>query len=164
MIIDSSNIKVFPFAKYRDDLTDLGSRLFYENNISQLIKQLIDTEGFIISGSVDTLGNITSSLCFNLYGYYFEVSAGNLVDETAKTDVYAVIEVSGVVPELQGQDDTTKKFTALQFVGTPPKSTETTKHYLRILTKSGNNWILDTNSYVKFNTQSLKIEKIDGKH
>lgn len=164
MIIDSSNIKVFPFAKYRNDLTDLGSRLFYENNISRLIKQLIDTEGFIISGSVDTLGNITSPLCFNLYGYYFEINSGNLVDSTANTNVYAVIDVSGNPPELQGQDNELQQFTAIEFVGTKPKGCETSKHYISILKKVGNNWVIDLDSYTKFDVISLKIDKIDGKH
>ena len=69
--LSSTAVKVFPFARYRESRIDLSSRLFYEYNVARLIKQLIDTEGFIISGKIDeTTCSVSETVALNIGGYY----------------------------------------------------------------------------------------------
>lgn len=167
MYISSDKIKVFPFAKYRGNNYDLGSRLFYENNISRLIYQLIDTDGFIISGNVNNNGVvIDSTFDFNLKGYYFSISAGTSLvpaDIGNADAIYAQISLTDTTPaELQGQDNDDNNFEPLQIV-TQPSISENTFN-LKLLDKTDNRWQIAKESYVKFNPTSLNITKIDGKH
>ena len=91
----STAVKVFPLSKNRP--TDRSSRLFYEDNVTNMITQVIDTEGFIIKPSLseeirkeysadgyfeltkDSNGDYflrlssQHSLVFNLGGYRFEL-------------------------------------------------------------------------------------------
>lgn len=96
--INKDAISVFPLAKNRP--SDRSARLFYENNVANIIRQLVDTEGFIIlpeagtdatqdlfvlnndssktilDGSEESLKitfSINAPLVFNLYGYYFNI-------------------------------------------------------------------------------------------
>ncbi len=96
--INKDAISVFPLAKNRP--SDRSARLFYENNVANIIRQLVDTEGFIIlpeagtdatqdlfvlnndssktilDGAEDLLKitfSINAPLVFNLYGYYFNI-------------------------------------------------------------------------------------------
>ena len=110
MFIASINVKAFPLAKYRSPgSADNTSRLFYEQNVSNLIRQLIDTQGFVVSGSVSPQGVVTDTLCFNLYGYYFELTTGtNLIDTSVSDSNYvlASITLTSTSPyEISGQDN-----------------------------------------------------------
>ncbi len=94
----SDNISIFPLAKNRT--SDRGARLFYEHNIANIIRQLTDVQGFIISpteeefnqsvnkedvdtyvrATAETSNNLTKlnlifnkDFIFNLYGYYFHI-------------------------------------------------------------------------------------------
>lgn len=175
MNISSKQIKVFPFAKYRNTV-DLGSRLFYENNISRLIYQLVDTDGYVISGAVNTNGILTESLMMNIHGYYFEIASGESLipnDETDTGELYAYIKVSKeisdstgsvVPPQIIGQDDNTKGFTALNLTFTEPTSTEDDIFSILLLVKDSSGWKINESVYTKFDTKSLNITKIDGKH
>ena len=97
--IDSSSIHVFPLAKNRTE--DRAARMFYEDIIAILVRQLIDTKGFIITPSRGNLQlDITNDaeytedstkvkyvfklkdvFAFNLNGYYFELNAGSVIYE-----------------------------------------------------------------------------------
>lgn len=167
MFINSDKIKVFPFAKYNRPTNDLGSRLFYECNIARLVTQLIDTDGFIISGAVDTGASITETLKFNIKGYYFEITAGvSLIpDDIKHTDsmIYGVVTLNDNPEELSGQDnDFSGKFEALSITTIRP--TEDTVFYLKLLEKVGEEWHIPEESYFRYNVSSINITKIDGKH
>jgi len=175
MNISSDKIKVFPFAKYRNTV-DLGSRLFYENNISRIIYQLVDTDGYVISGAVNTNGILTEALKINLHGYYFEIASGQSLVPTDETDtgkIYAYIKVSKemsdnngsvVPPQLIGQDDNTNSFTAFNVTFTEPAGTEDDIFSILLLVKDSSGWKINDYVYTKFDTKSLNITKIDGKH
>lgn len=172
--ISSDKIRVFPFSKYRDT-ADLGSRLFYENNISRIIYQLIDTKGFVISGEVDSQGTVTTMLALNLHGYYFEIDIGeSLIPNDAKDKVYAYLQISkqkidqtsgSIKPsELQGQD-ANDNFEPFILSATLPQSTDDYDIFgIELLTKSNNSWKFSDSVKTKFDTKSLNITKIDGKH
>lgn len=177
MFLASQSVKVFPLAKYRSvESLDITSRLFYEQNVSNLIRQLIDTQGFIISGTVFTNGIVNSDapFCFNLYGYYWEIAANtNLVDSGVSNGTYVIAQIqmqertpdinTGVIPpqEIEGQD-VEGEFQALQI--NTVTQLPTNGIYLVLLQKQGNNWIIPDSSYNKFDSKSLSITGIDGKH
>lgn len=173
--LSSNSIKVFPFARYRSTAVDISSRLFYEYNVARLINQLIDTKGFIISGSVkEDDCTVTNTLSFNIGGYYFEVSIGtSLRPSDSSNSVYAYIILSDSVtdennqqtpPELLGQDDQ-NEFKALNLCDEEPVSVKGTVIYLKIAEKgSDGKWKLSDDSYKKFSLNSLTLNKIDGKH
>lgn len=175
MNISSDKIKVFPFAKYRNTV-DLGSRLFYENNISRIIYQLVDTDGYVISGAVNSIGELTETLKINIHGYYFEIASGQSLipsDETDTGKIYAYIKVSKEItdstgsvlpPQLIGQDDNTKGFTAFNLTFTEPTGSEDDIFSIPLLVKDSSGWKINDSVYTKFDTKSLNITKIDGKH
>ena len=175
MYIDSERIRLFPFAKYRPHLMDLGSRLFYENNISRLITQLIDTNGFIISGSIrfDKSTNdvlVDTLMRFNIQGYYFEIDPGvSILPANNATEIYAYIKLTEQAldpesneispPELEGQDEVLK-FTGLTIDTTIPEGAIG----IKLAIKDGDQWKIPESSFYKFSSESLNISKIDGKH
>lgn len=89
MYILSDHIKVFPAGKYRSiKSNDYTSRIFYEQNVSNLIRQLIDVPGFIISGDISTQGLISEDFSINLYGYNFIINSGiNLISINSSNQV-----------------------------------------------------------------------------
>lgn len=173
----SQYVKIFPFAKYRSsDSQDITSRLFYEQNVSNLIRQIIDTQGFIISGGVTFQGitNSDASFCFNLYGYYFEISPNvNLVDPSVQNPNYVIASIKmqerqpdlqNILPplEIEGQDKA-GEFKALSIDTVTQLPSEGI--YLVLLEKdSSDNWHVYEDSYSKFDVMSLNITGIDGKH
>lgn len=165
--IESEKIDVFPFAKYRPD--HLNNRLFYENNLTRLIRQLVDTEGFIISGGIDEKGKTTSVFEINIHGYYFRIEGGTELVDSSSTDstltgssLYACIQLDDNM-ELKGQVNEQDQFTALYFTTDTPSST-TNLFSIKIAEKVDNNWQLVTTLNQKFSANSLTITEIDGKH
>lgn len=174
----SQYVKIFPFAKYRSSTTqDITSRLFYEQNVSNLIRQIIDTQGFIISGGVTFQGitNSDASFCFNLYGYYFEISPNvNLIPPEGQNSNYIIASIKmqerqpnlqNILPplEIEGQDNSEGVFEPLVIEAVNILPSEGI--YLVLLEKdSSDNWHVYEDSYSKFDVMSLNITGIDGKH
>ena len=125
--ISSNNISVFPLSKNRPN--DRSARLFYEHNIANLIRQLIDVEGFIIQPSSSTDLSLSVStdgdkiiirtgtpITFNLYGYYFSIAANsslltvnaNELDASGGNNIiklFAVLNIDDKSNEIAGYDD-----------------------------------------------------------
>lgn len=179
MYLLSNNVTVFPVAKNRKDVAN-GGRLFTEEYVSNLIRQLIDSNGFIIENSYDSGSAIDDvvNLKFNLHGYYFDVrfTIQELIDEYNQTNtltgtkyVYAIINIDSATKELNGQDEYlrvgVKSYTGLEIkiLDTNPSSGE----YLKLfdIIKNGSNITVSPSkeSYQKFNPTSLLITEIDGK-
>lgn len=85
----SACVSVFPIAKNRV-VNGRQQRLLYEDNIANLIRQLSDACGFVISTGENAVKLFQdedgarvkiNNLAFNLYGYYFSISASNTVVE-----------------------------------------------------------------------------------
>lgn len=162
MYLDSDKIKVFPFAKTRAD-DDISSRLFYEENISRLVRQVVDTEGFVVSGGITSTG-ITSQegLAINIHGYYFYIEKEtSIVPDESSTTCYASIKLTsgGSVSELIGQDNDKGKFDALNFTNIPPEDTNV--FYVKLAEKTTTGWVINNELKRKFN---FGYSAIDGKH
>ena len=161
--IKSTDISIFPLAKPRQNNT---SRLFYEQNVTNLLRQLMDTDGFIIQPCELDGNKCKGELIFNLYGYYFKINNGaTLVDDLNGTYIIARITLTETEPvEIDGQDDN-DLYTGLDIICTDTISNDNTNSKtLVIFEKINDSWQPYNSSFNKFNPQSLIITGIDGKH
>ena len=131
--INTSSIHVFPLAKNRQE--DRSARLFYENNIANLTRQVVDNVGFIITPKSEDLSTgisykmsttqpvngdyvgydfiLKSDFCFNLYGYYFMLEPETTIIQVnfhrQKADLQKIADVYAAIVvnngEILGQDD-----------------------------------------------------------
>ncbi len=131
--IDKGSIHVFPLAKNRSE--DRAARLFYEDNIANIVRQVTDTTGFIIAPVANDLKSkvtyvksttqpananivrydfiLNDSFSFNLYGYYFMLDSGTTIVQVdfdaTKSELQHVADVYAAIivndGEVQGQDD-----------------------------------------------------------
>ena len=138
MNITSSSISVFPLAKNRT--SDRSARLFYENNVANLIRQLIDVEGFIISKDelklsmsssvvsdhfVELCLAVINPLVFNLHGYYFNVRGNSIVykydkinasETTLEDSLYAMLRIDNITNEIIGFDNASDEYEGLHIL------------------------------------------------
>lgn len=161
--IKSTDISIFPLAKPRQNNI---SRLFYEQNVTNLLRQLMDTDGFIIQPCELDGNKCKGELIFNLYGYYFKINDGaTLVDDLNGKYIVATIKLTENEPvEIDGQDDN-DLYTGLNIICRDTISNDNPNvKTLTIFEKVDNNWQPCSSSFNKFNPQSLIITGIDGKH
>ena len=192
--VPSSNVSAFPLAKprYSYDNNNLQrdiprDRLLTEGNISNIIRQLLDTQGFMISccdsvvegsntGTGTGEGSTTQKLLdveFNLYGYNFRLhnwQIPNFLGTGSSFTIYAKLN-DIVNDEINGQDTTDGVYTGLIMcdrleegdIGfallTIEGCTVTADKVITDFTYS-----VPNESYIKFNGSSLKIGGIDGKY
>lgn len=168
--INSEHISIFPFSKIRNNKDK--DRLFYENNIAGIIRQLIDTEGFIITApeKIQLESSLDSKLEFNLHGYNIIIDEGAYIFESVPQDVnhiYAeiILDTSGVTPEISGQD-VDNYFEGLEIIATKNKlpSSENNKYRLELFELIDNIWVVCQKSKLKFNSNVINITGIDGRH
>lgn len=164
--VNSDNINIFPSTR-RVHSQDFSARLMTESAIARIINTLIDTEGFVIS---DTLNN--TSFEFNIYGYYFQIT--NIVNfltayYSQQTDVYASIfinETNEAFSELYVPAETTTfqgvAFTTDGEIDTAAIPTDCFVKTLKIATKQNSSWVVPDASKIKFNTKAVGLEVIDG--
>lgn len=178
----SRDVIVFPLSKDRisnPNKSVLGefspvdlnrTRLFTEKSVSNLIRQLIDVDGFVIGSRSLNSDNTLLEVEFNLAGYYFKINLdldGNKGENNSVysgwENIYASITIHDDYDEIVGQDDDDNVYTGLTLHNTPPNPPESGSiHTLHILTKSGGNWTIPTESCKRFSTFSLNITGIDG--
>lgn len=176
--LNTENIKVFPSTRRLNK--QVTARLMTESNIANLIYQLLDTEGFVVTDKKDTYID-DEVFEFNIHGYYFVVDSAkyifNIVENqlsSSATSIYAYIQVEQTVgsdyKELKGQDvdsstDGSAEYTlykGVHFATEAPalsKNTETNKYYsLKLFEKVNGAWKVPVESRVKFNQRSLNFD------
>ena len=131
IFFNSGDISVFPLAKNRV-VNGRQQRLLYEDNITNLIRQLVDSGAFVISDEEkarDCASIVAASaddeqathyiqvgaLAFNIRGYYFQSTATGdsrpkipieLEDNTSPVELYLNATISLTLNrELYGQDE-----------------------------------------------------------
>lgn len=194
MYLKSKQVKAFPLGRPRSTgSNDITSRIFYEQNVSNIIRQLIDVPGFIISAPNINMpsGNISgSNLIMDIGGYYFDISNGSTIvpfnSDGAVVDgntalknstvyLYFCIDTTNKEPyEIIGQDSTDNTYQGLVIEVSTLNPGKFKKHTYNLPVYFGNTdsngipkadtWKIYANSYMKFNTRSLNITGIDGKH
>lgn len=173
MYLNTVNINGFPLVKRQN--TQISSTLITESSIANLINKLIDTDGYVISTSLESL-----IFEFNLWGYYFKITSTSnqhaidmiINDATfdTATEIYAKIQI--VYPqndkdfyyELSGIDEDSK-YKGVNFIPDSNSRPETetansiTYHnkYLLILKRNdtSSDWYIPEES-------KLKINLVDG--
>lgn len=89
--IESNKITAFPLAKNRD--SDRKSNLFYEDNIANIVNQLIDTQGFIITKDVDFISVESGQLQMSANKVFQFSLGGRLFTITSSDTNYAIMSV-----------------------------------------------------------------------
>lgn len=194
MYLQSKQVKAFPLGRPRSTSSnDITSRIFYEQNVSNIIRQLIDVPGFIISASGINMPSGTvsgSNLVIDIGGYYFDISNGStivpfnsdgaVVDGTtilknSTVYLYFCIDTTSEEPhEIIGQDSTDNTYQGLVIEVSTLSPDKFNKHTYNLPVYFGNTdsngmpkantWKIYANSMMKFNSESLNITGIDGKH
>ena len=180
--VKSSNIKIFPLSKNRSYTDSDGttvtenSRSLFEYRIANIIRQIVDVDGFVISNPTTTYGEdgrtLGYSLAFDLYGYLVNVNKDTLLTELdIESDskyIWACIGLNVDTIEIHGQDVEDQgeyQYQGVDFIATsdlnPPSPYTAT---LLILSKEGDTWKVPKSSKYKFKSRSVGVTKIDGKH
>lgn len=163
--IQSNSIDVFPLSKPRTNKKN--NRLLGEKNIVDIINQITDKTSFVISKGIYNAAKFE----FNIHGYYFKIST-NLTSlpafsgATDGTNIYGVIYLTKNVdfPEIAGQDSS-GVYAGLRLTTDDPSAISGEVfdvYYLKLLTKSGSNWIIPPESNGRFSDTALGITIIDG--
>lgn len=199
MYLSSSSVKAFPLGRSRTVSSgDITSRIFYEQTVSNIVRQIIDTEGFIITPfpTINTSGVISGNLELNLGGYYFIINAatncfplndsGSLIDgnnnpfsSQQQIYIYFCIDLTDEEPyEIIGQD-VNNEYQGLIIEASNFPPDRFTEHTYRLCIFTGwcdsngiptngisgtNPWGIYEDSLIKFDSTSLNITGIDGKH
>lgn len=171
--IRSDKITAFPLAKNR--VGDRESNLFYEQNIANIVNQVADTQGFIVTPNIDFLyidkGQLLMEknklLQVSLGGRLFTIStqgepeAMKLSDVTDGETVYICISV--VNGEVSGQDE--NEFYKGLTITTSGEEVNNHTYTLELANISGDRVTIPETSYLKLNLKSFApaIKIIDGK-
>lgn len=172
MKINSDRIKLFPISKPRSN--DPTSRLFYEDNIANMLRQIVGENGFVINAPKQlTLRNgyyvnAQEDLEFNIYGYYVNIKADtNLIESNGIKDyIYAQIIIdNSSIPEIKGQDNA-GIYEGLEIISSDTiktnikdNSKKTLTIYLLLYKKNNGSFIIEGNTGFIEN----RITGIDGK-
>lgn len=171
--INSDSISIFPLSKPRK--VEKTSRLFYEENITNLIRQVVDVDSFIIKSPLDYNSEsaiLSDNLIFNLYGYYFNIHSNSgfiSSNRIANDDKYIVAKIvlSGEPLEISGQDNDVKEYEGLSIesVKAVPTDTDTDKYIVLFKRNSTDTkkWDSYEDSFKKFSANNFIITGIDGK-
>lgn len=168
--LSSDNISVFPSTRRAS--FQVSARQMSELRIANIINQLIDMEGFIITSPEEFQKSGQKQFEFNIHGYYFKVSDVTklLAQFSDQSDIYAAIkllEVGNDYVELVGQDDAhtelpdeNNTYYGVNFL--PSSASGSDIYNLHLFTKNENNeWQIVVDSRYKFDASSLKFS-IDG--
>lgn len=185
--IKSDKLKVFPTAHTRT--SQLSSRMLYEQNIANIIGQFIDKDGFVVQfpKKLETgtnsiiINNNSSSLIFNLQGYYFTLLPGASFPKPDGEEKYLIaylntntLDTDNLLAELKElkQDSAAGDFEGLSIeIITDLKSISVPYIILYKSIKDSSSsgpaaytWKDYTDSLAKFELSSLHITGIDGKY
>lgn len=142
-------VKVFPSAKRLAD-KQRSARLMAEVNIVNIVNQLLDTDGFVISKSVDE-----NLFKFNLGGYYFELTEAGVADAKSVGEptgaVWAVLgsKTGDEYPELAA-DNSADEYMGVSFENAQSGVC------LKILEKhEDGSWVIPEDSRVKIDINNI---------
>lgn len=160
--IASNNIQIFPLAKPR--ATNLSNRLFYENNVAAIIRQITSNKSFIVDAAIPaerataiksidnniiTIQGYNASnnyaLEFNIYGYRIQIQNGTVVSVDNTNSKYLIGKLRVTNPtdtnltEIDGQD-VSGSFNGFEIISSDSELTDTaTEKYLILFEKDKSN-------------------------
>ena len=159
--LSSANISVFPST--RRGMKQVSARLMSESSFVNIINKLIDTDGYVITPEIESIGNIdfTEPFEFNINGYFFSVDRANRITalfpyaQTIYANIY--LDDAGNFKELKGQDFDVSA-SNWQYQGVNFSSTDLTQDQsspadfslLLFVKNNSNAWTVPVESRVKF--------------
>lgn len=159
----SENIDVFPCSKDRSEVRKQSSNQLLEQNIANIVTQLVDRESFIVrydSASLTKENTLSGDLWFSIAGRLFRIQSGTAIPYKGN-EVYAGIFLDDN-NEIHGQDYKNVELDVFYYQGLNISTSKPGEgKWLQLFDKNGN---LVIENLAKFNSSSLKIDKIDGKH
>ena len=144
----SKDIKIFPFGTTRS--LDPYGRVFNEQNVSRIIKNVTDYNSYVISYDSDK-----KIIEFMINGYYVVANISSVL--TINKPLYAtiVMQDEDAYAHLSGGDDLiTNEFTGVEFHTQPPSDSV---YMLYLLNKS---WRVPAQSKYKISAESIEIDRI----
>ena len=160
----SDKIDVFPAT--RRTFQSSHSRQVTEASIAGIVNRLIDKDGFVVTNLPNNAEQQNNMMFeFNIHGYYFRASLGDLVSPF-NNDVYGIITIdNGNVyefNELVGSDEN-NLYKGIRFSESDPSNAILeNEYYLHLLSKVDSVWQVPERSKIKFLPSSVDIELIDG--
>jgi hypothetical protein len=136
-------IKSFP---YTSDPDDLGSRILNEDNITNIIKCICNSDTFVIKKE-DTI------LEFVIKGYYFKIDTSNLENGNSGSLYAGIIVNEPTTESITGDDPTTP--TTISYGSTLQKLIIKDTYFNNCLQLLDNDGNIPENSKIKFDIQSL---------
>lgn len=156
--IASNNIQIFPLAKPR--ATNLSNRLFYENNVAAIIRQITSNKSFIVDATITaerataiksldsnviTIQGYNASnkyaLEFNIYGYRIQIQNGTAISVDNINSKYLIGKLKVTNPsdanltEVDGQD-VSGSFNGFEIISSDSELIDTaTEKYLILFEK-----------------------------
>lgn len=159
--IASDNISVYPSSRRGAQKPE--SRLLTESALVSIVNKLIDTDGFVITRTLD----LQQIFEFNIHGYYFKVDPASSLtalfpDAEVDDVIYGIIKMvklSENIVELDGQDED-GSYTGVQFSLTPTSDLDS--YQLALLVKNNAGWSIVEDSKFKFAASSSQSSNVDG--
>ena len=177
--IASNNIQIFPLAKPR--ATNLSNRLFYENNVAAIIRQITSNKSFIVDATIPTErataikstdSNIVTiqgyndsnsyALEFNIYGYRIQIQNRTVISVDNINSKYLIGKLKITNPddanltEIDGQD-VSGSFNGFEIISSDSELTDTaTEKYLILFEK-------DTSDNSKYNMYEKSLQLFTSK-
>ena len=177
--IASNNIQIFPLAKPR--ATNLSNRLFYENNVAAIIRQITSNKSFIVDATIPTEratavkstdSNIITiqgyndsnsyALEFNIYGYRIQIQNGTVISVDNINSKYLIGKLKITNPddanltEIDGQD-VSGSFNGFEIISSDSELIDTaTEKYLILFEK-------DTSNNSKYNMYEKSLQLFTSK-
>ena len=181
--IASNNIQIFPLAKPR--ATNLSNRLFYENNVAAIIRQITSNKSFIVDATTPTerataIKSVDSNIItiqgynasndyaleFNIYGYRIQIQNGTIISVDNINSKYLIGKLKVTDPndanltEIDGQD-VSGSFSGFEIISSDSEITDTTTEKYLILFEKDESDNSKYNMYEKslqlFTSKSIDI-------
>lgn len=169
----STSISVFPSTKRGN--YQRSARLISESNLVGIVNKLLDSDKFVITQNVNDIAPLSSAFEVNIHGYYFTVDTCSTIinavigSTPSATSIWAniIIGTTSGYAELVGQDSggDSSTYSGVIFTAdaadTTALSSGQERFSLKIFEKSGANWIIPSDSTLKYSSTRL-FGSIDG--
>lgn len=173
--ISSNNVWMYPSAlrggtdsTTQTTIYDPQSRIGTESNLNSAVNRLTIDGSFVIDDSISSDG----TLRFSIHGYYFKANVNEAISNLSNpNELWAGINIQSIgntsaaykIECLIAQDgssqilDENDKFKGVNFFDTEPTGLGDGQYKLRLLVKSGNDYIVPASSYLRYDTNMISV-------
>lgn len=172
--ISSDQIWMYPSAlrggtdnTTQTDIYDPQSRIGTESNLNSSVNRLTINGSFVIDSEISS----DHTLRFSIHGYYFKANVKSIYEAlNAPNEIWAAIKIESIgdtsdaykIECLIAQDGTAKildndsTFMGVKFYDSEPSLSDG-EYCLKILVKSGSDYIVPATSYLRYSSDMLSV-------